>query len=258
MPGDASRLGCIGRFLTIPLVFWSFTYGALLWKLVDYGSDIAYVITEVYGSAFDGYSDKYPAVRTVAVILLVIDGLLLILIEIYVIRVKRRIAKHGLLEDPSYLYRISWVEFIALLLMFLFEDGPQLIVFGIVQNETEGFGIIPSIQIATSLAASIYFFLQALRNYCLYHRAHNEQEATTQKRRGLWRKAAKAPIDDFKNRDYKAKNTREAVTTAVKEPKRAKKAKLEHEQKVAHIDGAMDAGIANAIVQPPKRRNSRI
>lgn len=39
--------------------------------------------------------------------------------------------------------------------VFFFEDAPQLVIFGIVQSEIEGFGVVPIVQVATSLAGTV-------------------------------------------------------------------------------------------------------
>jgi ABC-type multidrug transport system fused ATPase/permease subunit len=244
--------GCWASFWATPIVFWLFTYGALLWRLADFVSDCLYVAFEVYGSEFDS-SDDSPGVRVFAACLLAFDGLLVLLTQVYVFRVKRRISKHGLLEDPSYLYRISWVEFVILTLGFLFEDAPQLAIFVVVSQATDTFGLVARLQITTTATATVYFFAQAIRNFYIFRRQRRQAEAATHSNtKGLAREAARAPLKDFKAKNVTGKNTRKAIAAAVNEPRRAKKAKKSFDRKNEQIAKDMDAGRANAILDPSR------
>lgn len=138
------------------------------------------------------------------------------------------------LAEPGYLYNISWVEFKALLFVTLVEDIPQLVIVTYVSNVTHSFDTIAKLQLSTGIISTVYFFLQAVRNYFLHKAGYRTvKEGTVDRSREL-RNDAKQKL-----RQGHIRGGAKAGIAAVKEPKRAKKAQREFEQKDAEIRNNM-------------------
>eukprot|EP00041_Stephanoeca_diplocostata_P035776 m.1274211 g.1274211 ORF g.1274211 m.1274211 type:complete len:262 (+) comp24757_c0_seq17:169-954(+) len=259
-PPPTVKLSAWAQCWTWPPMFWAFIYGRIIYKVINYGFDIAFIAIQVFGTDFENsYGGDTKAVRSASVCVLVIGGLLLFISEWYLLNVKRRIHKVGLLSDPSYLYRISWTEFLGQFVAFTTNDIPEIVIFVIVSQATKQLDLLSILQLATTGASIIFFILLTLHTYCVNRDKRRDEHANTARRTGLYKEAAKAPMKDIKERNFKGKNTRTAIATAIKEPRRAKDAKQKFDAKEASVTDAFNHNPAiHKVVQPPKGRLSTL
>eukprot|EP00040_Diaphanoeca_grandis_P018558 m.97653 g.97653 ORF g.97653 m.97653 type:complete len:252 (+) comp26997_c0_seq4:114-869(+) len=234
---------CWERFWANTIVFWGFTFGGFLFRLIDYGLDIAYTTQTILGSEFEqAYGkDRAKTVQSIAIALLILNGILLVVINFFMIRAKLRIWRLGLLEDPAYLYRISWIEFLELLAGFIFEDAPETVLTVIVESATNNFGLLAQLQLASAVVFLAYFIAKTIRNFILFRdRDREAEQATHSQTKHLAKKALRQP-------------TRKAIVAVVKEPRRAKKAKKEYADKNQRVKDGLDMGFGNRIVNVPRK-----
>lgn len=230
----------------------------MLWLLVDYASDIAFVIQEVQGDEFqDDYHDA-KTVESVAVSLLVANGIFFVTSQLYLVKRKREIHKQGLISDVHYLERVSWVEFLFTMFTFCAEDVPGTVLAILVMDATGDRNTFSIIQLATCGAGTIYFVIRSIHRCYRGKRARRSAKEGTQFNRQVIADAKKAPRQDIKNRDIKAKETRKAVKALVKEPARAKKAKKEFDKNSQTVDEIMKPRTVPAldsVLNPPARKS---
>lgn len=194
-------------------MFWALLYGRIIYKVINYGFDVAFTVVQVFGNDFESnYDGDTKAVQSVAICILVIGGLLLFISEWYLVNVKRRINKLGLLKDSSYLYRISWTEFLGQFVAFTTNDIPEIVIFIIVSQATKQLDLLSILQLATTGASIVFFILLTLHTYCVNRDKRRKEHANTAKRAGLYKAAVRAPIKDAKERNFKVKNTRTVRT----------------------------------------------
>mmetsp|Transcript_12832 Transcript_12832/g.32863 ORF Transcript_12832/g.32863 Transcript_12832/m.32863 type:complete len:236 (-) Transcript_12832:262-969(-) len=221
----AGGTGCWGW----PIVFWTLAWGRVIWSIVDLGLDTAYLATVIYGDEFSGHSSA-QSVRVAATSLLVADFLIVFAVEAYLITVKRRFARQGWLDEPGYLYNISWYEFKALLAVTLIEDIPQLVILTYVSNVTNSFDTVAKLQLATAVISMVYFVAQAIRNYRLHAEGYRTVKEGTEDRSKELRADAAAKL-----KRGRIKSGAKAGVKAIKEPKRAKKSQAEFAAKDSAI-----------------------
>jgi hypothetical protein len=180
--GSGSGSGCS---------FWIFLIGEFIWHLFDFTIDTLFYTESIQGSLFHASVSKqtHQTVQRVALVLLVVNGLMLVCSQVYLVRVKiaiRRLHRaqdkltallpHAAkfltsVSDPTFVMQISQVHFFLMLLSFLLEDAPGLCLFAIVQQSTGDFSDVQKAQLGTSLVGSAVFIFLAYRKYVGCQRA---------------------------------------------------------------------------------------
>eukprot|EP00039_Didymoeca_costata_P011112 m.153041 g.153041 ORF g.153041 m.153041 type:complete len:254 (-) comp15063_c0_seq2:1479-2240(-) len=248
---------CYSESCSSPVWYKTLLYLRTIWLLVDYSSDILFLIEEIQGENFqESYSDA-KKVESASIALLIINGIFFVISQVYMFRVKHGIIKKGLLKDVHYLERISWVEFIFTMFTFLAEDLPGVVIVIIVANATNDRNIFTFIQLGTCVAGAIFFAVRSVYECYRGRRLRREAAQATKFNKGVIKDARQAPMKDIKDKNWKAENTRKAVKALVKEPGRAKKAKKDFNKHKEEVDGIMKPSLVPAldtVVNPPQRK----